>query len=542
MSKKFTLLLMGPAGTGKSAFIAGFSKLDIFPYITARKQGGANTTKVATTYEFTNKHNEFRITSCEAAKFVDSNDLLVSLQQLINEDNGIQKIFEKINDADFAKKCKGLTIELPYKDQFIPKNTLYDTIVVRDSRGFGDVDDEKGIVTDDLGVTEGVNAIIFTANSSEELPTVFSKIVNEVMAHNLKTPIFLLRRDPDKTYNDKAFEDTILLNIKNADQQLSDAITSMDTSNLIHDINRFVFNVPVVKEWKGVLDEIPKEQTEKEIAIHSEAMKEVLHYAIRIYENLYNVLVDKLQGEYQDRFKTEVLDKLISSTAFDVAAKITRNPTVIPGNGTISRDTDALAYPVETYKTIISEIPFQSEIRSAGNAHQPATIPSYSYSCVNFRNIFRSIVYRLRTDYKLSPLFSTFMDIVLKDATVEVRTGYLKQDCLRDAFKFNIIVHARTECTAVLKNNNITIGESWKSFNYTPFEKQYEGSEAIAVLMYKYIILSLNLTEAYNEKKQDLLREPSENFVKKFKGNEIEKKCSVHKTLQKGLSYKSLLK
>lgn len=525
MTKKFTLLLMGPAGSGKSAFVAGLSKLDIFPYITAKNQGGANTTKIATTYEFTNQHDEFRITACETVEGENSEEIFSELQQLISEDDGIQKVFDKINDAKFAKKCTSITIELPCKDQLIPENVLYDTIVVRDSRGFGDVDDINDTKTDDLGVTKGVNAIIFTSISSFQQPAIFSKIIDEVMAYNVKTPMFLLRRDADLTQNDQNFEESIINNISKADQQLNEVITSMDTLNLLYKINRFVFNVPEVKSWKGVLG-ISPEQTQHEITTHSEALKEILHYSMDMYERLYKVIVEKLQGEYQEQFVEEILNELISEEAFEVAARIANYPTVAPQSyyAQKSRDTEAFAYPVQlcVTKDQIGEEPYRYEMSRNGNGNSSAIIPSYSYACFNFRNIFRSITARLTTDPHLSPLFSTFLDIVLEDATIESTTGYTNRICQRDAFNFNLIVETRNKCTDELLKHQLAdeLG-NWKSFSYKPFTNQYENYEAIAVLIYKNLIDSLGLSKNYEKFYRAKLQDKGSVHLETLKQNEI---------------------
>ena len=526
MSNKFTLLLMGPAGSGKSSFVAGLSKLDIFPYITAKSQGVANTTKIATTYEFTNQHDEFRIVACEVVESENSEHLLSELQQLISEEDGIQKVFDKINDAKFAKKCTSITIELPCKDQLIPENALYDTIVVRDSRGFGDVDDINDTKTEDLGVTKGVNAIIFTSISSFQQPAIFSRIIDDVMAYNVKTPMFLLRRDADSTKNDMEFEESILQNILKADQQLSDVITSMETSNLLHKINRFVFNVPEVKIWKGVLN-ISPEQTQQEITTHAEALKEILHYSMDMYENLYKVIVEKLQGEYQEKFVQEILNELISEEAFGVVARIAKHPTVEPKShyAQKSRDTEGLAYPVKLYgeKYQIGAEPYRYEMSKNGNGYSEAIIPSYSYACFNFRNIFRSITARLTTDPHLSPLFSTFLDIVLEDSTIESSTGYTNQICLRDAFKFNLIVEVRDKCTDELLKHQLADEQGiWNSFSYKPFTTLYENNEAIAVFMYKYLIDSLELSNNYERYFHTKLQEKGSAHLKSLKQNKID--------------------
>ncbi|WP_244833350.1 hypothetical protein [Clostridium sp. BJN0001] len=54
MKKKFTILLLGPAGAGKSTFISALSEINIFEFVAAKSLGGANTTKLLTSYEFSN--------------------------------------------------------------------------------------------------------------------------------------------------------------------------------------------------------------------------------------------------------------------------------------------------------------------------------------------------------------------------------------------------------------------------------------------------------------------------------------------------------
>lgn len=221
MDKKFTLLLLGPAGSGKSAFVAGLSKVDIFNYVTAKTQGGANTTKIATTYEFSNKCDKFSVIDCATIEDQQQEQILSELQDLSKQEDGLKKIFEKINDSKFSKLCTSVTIQLPCKEGIIPENSLFNTIVVRDSRGFGDIDDSNNVSIDELGVTHDVNTILFFSISSIQQPAVFSKIINKIMKVNLKTPMFLLRRDFDLTQNDVDFESEIIENISNSDNDLS---------------------------------------------------------------------------------------------------------------------------------------------------------------------------------------------------------------------------------------------------------------------------------------------------------------------------------
>ncbi|MBU3107564.1 hypothetical protein [Clostridium gasigenes] len=124
MNKKFTLLLLGPAGSGKSAFVAGLSKLDIFKYVTAKSQGGANTTKIATMYEFSNICNEFMVIDCITVEDQQQKQILSELQDLSKQDDGLKKVFEKINDSKFSKLCTSITIQLPCKEGLIPENSL----------------------------------------------------------------------------------------------------------------------------------------------------------------------------------------------------------------------------------------------------------------------------------------------------------------------------------------------------------------------------------------------------------------------------------
>lgn len=210
MDKKFTLLLLGPAGSGKSAFVAGLSKLDIFKYVTAGMHGGANTTKIATTYEFSNKCDKFIVIDCITVEDEQQEQILSELQDLSKQEEGLKKVFEKINDSEFSKVCTNITIQLPCKEGLIPEDSLFNTIVVRDSRGFGDIDDTHNVTIDELGITYDVNAILFFSISSIQQPVVFSKIINKIMEVNLKTPMFLLRRDWDLTENDNEFESEIM--------------------------------------------------------------------------------------------------------------------------------------------------------------------------------------------------------------------------------------------------------------------------------------------------------------------------------------------
>lgn len=525
MVNKFTLLLLGPAGSGKSTFVAGISKLDIFQYITAKKQGGANTTKIATTYEFTSKSDEFRVIECETVEREDREEVLNVLQQISSEEDGIQKVFEKINDSKFAKKCLNITIQLPCKDGLIPENSLFDTIVLRDSRGFGDIDDRKDFKTEDLGVTDDVNAILFMSISSIQQPAVFSKIIEDVMKYNLKTPMFLLRRDEDLIQNDIDFEQTILTNIENTDKKLRDVITSMDTTNKQNLLNHLVFNIPEVKSWKGALN-INATQTQIELNAYSQALQEIVHYSFEMYMNLYKVIAEELQDKYKDQFVNEILNELISEKAFEVAASIATNPMVIPSTQAKNRDTAALASPVQLTvdKKNIGEEPYRYERSRNGNGSRSGIIPSYSYACVNFRNIFNRMVNGLSTNHSLVPLFSTLLDIVLEDATVKVETGYTNRICPRNAFKFNLLIETRDKCTSILREHNLVhqeYKEDWNIFSFKPFEINYSNEKAIAVFVYQNLILSLNLSEKYKQYQETKIHDESFYFVEKHNKDEV---------------------
>jgi hypothetical protein len=526
MNKKFTLLLLGPAGSGKSAFVAGLSKLDIFKYVTAKSQGGANTTKIAAMYEFSNTCNEFMVSDCTTVEGQQQEQILLELQDLSRQDDGLKKVFEKVNDSKFSKLCTSVTMQLPCKEGLIPDNSLFNTIVVRDSRGFGDIDDANTVTIDELGVTYDVNTILFFSISSIQQPAVFSKIINKIMQVNLKTPMFLLRRDSDLTQNDVDFESQIVSNISNSDEELSKAVMEVGRYNKRYRLNNFVFNIPEVKSWKGALNIEPK-QTDSEIDDFSHALKEILGYSVEMYNALYKILVNKLQGEYQDMFVNKVLNNLLSKKAFDVATNVANNPHAKPSTGNRDRDTAALYLPVEIYNTPIGEEPFRYEVNTRGNQYAFGKIPSYSYSCVNFRNVIRDIVNNLVEDYKLKALFSTFIDIVLKDHTVTTYTGYTFSNCKQDAFKFNQFVQVRDLCTAYLKKYNLVEeDERWKNFSYTIAGEEYTGSKAIAVLVYEYLIKSFNLANDFRKYQQSTLKNECSAFVEKNKEEDILKQMS----------------
>lgn len=72
-------------------------------------------------------------------------------------------------------------------------------------------------------------------------------------------------------------------------------------------INNLVFNLPEVKRWKGAVN-VTNEQTQMEVENYSVAVDEILHYAIAMYDKLYIVLLEKMQGEYQNLFTEKVLN------------------------------------------------------------------------------------------------------------------------------------------------------------------------------------------------------------------------------------------
>jgi len=523
MNKKFTLLLLGPAGSGKSAFVSGLSKLDIFDYVTAKTQGGANTTKIATIYEFNNRCNELSVVDCMSTEYGQQENLLLELQNLSKQKDGLKKLFEKINDNKFSKQCSNVTIQLPCKENLIPENALFDSIVVRDSRGFGDVDDKYDVNVDDLGVTYDVNAILFFSISSIQQPAIFSKIIRKIMEFNLKTPMFLLRRDADLTQNDVDFENEILNNISDTDEDLIRAIKEIGKSNTEYRINNLVFNIPEVKMWKGALN-IDYAETQTQISHYSAALEEILEYATDMYEILYRILVEKMQGKYQNEFVNKVLNHLLSEKSFDIVANITEYPHSKPGKDYYNfRDTAALANPVLLFNSNnVGEQPFEYERSKRGNQYIDGIIPSYSYSCVNFRNVFRTIVRSLVVNYRLVPLFSTFMDIILKDYTVSTYTGYTFENSRQDAFKFNQFLIVRDKCTKILlKNNLVENNNVWKRFLYTANGKSYDGNKAIAVLVYKSLVDSFNLLNSFNKYQELTIKDESIAFVEKNKKDEI---------------------
>lgn len=517
MSNKFTILLLGPAGSGKSTFVSALSKIDITKYVAAKNEGGANTTKVTTTYEFSNTNSEFFVTDCVCVDEQKKQSVLSQLQLLCKQQNGIEEVITKINDSEFAQTCTDITISLPCKEGVIPDSKLFDCIVVRDSRGLGDIDGDNLPNFDELGITYDVNAILFFSISQIKQPIVFSKIIDQVMQTNLKTPIFSLRRYPKVTRNDKEFEENILRNIENSDKDLYDSIIRLGNSEKKYRLNNFVFNLPEVEQWAGVID-IDSDGLEEQIENYSKAMKEFLSYSISMYNELYATLVNKMQGEYQAKFMRVVLDKLNSPKACEVAAQIASSPHSKPGqNYYVSRDTEALRFPAKLSDHYITEQPFRSEKKAAGNRYVDGIIPSYSYSCVNFRNIFHSIVYRLTNDHSLSPLFCTFIDICLSPYTITAYTGYQNEACRQNAFKFNLFLSVREECTKVLSQQDLTNDKGeWEAFSFKVGNRRYVDTEAVAVFVYSTLIRMLELDSDVRS-----LNDTGFTFVEKMRQKEI---------------------
>lgn len=519
MSNKFTILLLGPAGSGKSTFVASLSKTDITKYVAAKEEGGANTTKITTAYEFSSSTTEFNVADCICMEEDKKEPLLSELQEMCKQENGIEKVISKVNDPAFAQVCSHITITLPCKEGIIPDNCIFDSIVVRDSRGLGDADENSVLDFDVLGITNDVNAILIFSISQIQQPVIFSKIIDQVMQINLKTPIFSLRRYPKVTKNDQEFENKILRNIEDSDRDLFDSIIKLGNAKKEYRLNNFVFNLPEVEQWAGVLD-IDNACYEKQVHSYTGAMKEFLSYSISMYNELYNTLVSKMQGQYQEKFINRVLNNLLSTKAFETAARIVSVPHSKPSKEyEVYRDTKALALPVMLSAKRIVEQPFRSESKAAGNGYTKAVIPSYSYSCVNFRNIFHSIVNQLTGEYSLRPLFCTFIDIYLEKYTVTAYTGYLKKGCSQNAFKFDFFLSVRDECTRILLENNLVDSEGeWRDFTFKPKSKKYLNEEAIAVFVYSRLINKLSL-----EDNKPSLDETGFAFVEKTKKTEIYK-------------------
>lgn len=526
---KFTIALLGAAGSGKSSFIAGLSKLNILEYITAKNRGGANTTKVSTIYEFSNKYDRFSVSDCICTDGINKDEFLLELQGLCEKEEGIKEIFKNINSSSFAKKCTSITIKLPCKENIIPKNNLIDTMSIIDSRGFGDIDDKSDLKSRDVDITSDVNAIVFFAVSPIEQPATISQVIEEVINVNLKTPIFFLRRCSEETDNDYYFERNILENIKSKDKALYDVVLEVSKDEIQYKINGFVFDLPLVKKWMGVRSVDDKEH-EKQVEEYTNAIKNFLSYSVSMYDKLYEKLIDKMNGEYLERFIDEILKKMLSIEAFDVVAKITETPTSRPGSGyNVFRDTEGLRIPVKLKETDkIGEAPFVFEKSTHGNQYKDGIIPSYSYSCVNFRNVFRDIVQELAKGSSSSrALFSTFIDILLSDYTVTADTGYSLKSCRRDAFKFDKILLIRDICTKILSENGLVEeGEIWKEFVYTPIEdmKTYTGIEAIAIFMYRNLVNSLELSYKFNTLHSEEMYKSAIKDIKKKESIELIKR------------------
>lgn len=161
------------------------------------------------------------------------------------------------------------------------------------------------------------------------------------------------------------------------------------------------------------------------------------------------------------------------------------------------------------------EQPFRCEKSAAGNRYKLGVIPSYSYSCVNFRNIFNLIVYSLaKKEPTLIPLFCTFIDLTLEKFTVTASTGYQQQIRIQNAFKFDIFLSVRNKCTEILKRNGLVDeNDKWRKFSY---KKRYKNDQAIAVFVYDTLIDCLNL------KGTELsISEESKQFVKNYQEDEI---------------------
>ncbi|OMF16925.1 hypothetical protein BK131_02755 [Paenibacillus amylolyticus] len=519
MSNKFTILLLGPAGSGKSTFVAALSKTDITKYVAAKEEGGANTTKITTTYEFSSSTTEFNVADCICMEEDKKEALLSELQEMCKQENGIEKVISKVNDPSFAQVCTHITITLPCKEGIIPDNCIFDSIVVRDSRGLGDIDENSVPNFDELGITYDVNAILFFSISQIKQPVIFSKIIDQVMQFNLKTPIFSLRRYPKVTKNDQEFEEKILRNIEVSDRDLFDSIIKLGNAEKEYRLNNFVFNLPEVEQWAGVLD-IDNAGYEKQVNSYTDAMKEFLSYSISMYNELYNTLVSKMQGQYQDKFINLVLNNLLSTKAFETATRIVSLPHSKPSdNYVVYRDTKALALPVMLSTKRITEQPFRSELKAAGNRYKDGVIPSYSYSCVNFRNIFHIIVNQLTKEYSLRPLFCTFIDMYLEKYTITAYTGYQNEACSQNAFKFDFFLSVRDECTKILLDNKLADNEGkWDDFTFKPKNKKYSNEEAIAVFVYSRLINKLSLDDI-----KPSLDDTAFAFVEKTKKTEIYK-------------------
>jgi hypothetical protein len=422
-------------------------------------------------------------------------------------------------------------LQLPCKQGLINEQSGFDTIVVIDSRGLGDTEVDKKSI-ENIVVPSDVNAILFFSISSIQQPAIFANIIDKVMESNLKTPIFLLRRDNDLIQNDVDFEDRIKNNIQNSDKDLFDSLSNVERCDNELQLNTFVFNLPEVKKWKGGLniDSTTHDVQEKK---YINSTHSIITYAMNMYHELYNVIVDKMQSSYQDIFVNTILNCLLTDDAYNTVARIVKQPRSKPStkNGyLISRDTDNLAFPVQLRNnTIIDDMPFSNEVSRRGNPYVSGVIPSYSYACVNFRAIFKNLVYVLaeKEHSKIIPLLNTFMDIVLADFTVMTCTGYTFADTWQDAFKFSLMINAREEATKILSKNNLVINHSeWESFSYTPNIQMFSNSEAIAVLVYKCLIRLLNLSQQFsNAKLSDIVSE-GVKFAENNESDVIDQKIS----------------
>ncbi|WP_244833349.1 hypothetical protein [Clostridium sp. BJN0001] len=465
---------------------------------------------------------------CTAANREEHDSILEELQNLSNEHNGLKKVFEKINDNEFAKKCSNVFLQLPCKSGIILDDSKFDSIVVRDSRGFGDIGDSDGFSMDNISLTDDVNTILFFSISSIQQPIVFKRIIDEIMKQNLKTPMILMRRDEDLTQNDEDFKKNILNNLNNNDRELHDIVNNIKKNNK-YQLNELVFQLPEVKKWKGTL-KVDNNKHKEQVENFFKATSEVIEYCMEMYDELYNAIVNKMQGVYQDLFVDNILNKLLCETAYQAVITVVDKPYCKPGkNYFADRDTAALVKPVQLVDVEKKQrVPFNNEVSKRGNKYSDGVIPSYSYSCVNFRKIFHKVVSDLTDlsqDTKLKPLFLTFMDIVLKSLTVTAYTGYSFEDCAKDAIIFYKLIEAREQATEILNEADLVKNNEWKPFTYKPFEKTYSSSEAIAVLMYVNLIKMLNLKEQFHTI-NDILTEESILFAEDKNVEEIEEKLS----------------
>lgn len=531
MNTQFTMLLLGPAGSGKSSFISSFSEIDIFPYVTAKTLGGANTTKVLTTYEFRQDCADFSVVECTTANPANQAPTLSNLQNLAKEPNGIEKVFDKINDGAFSKKCHSLTLRLPIKAGLLPKGGKIDTVIIRDSQGFGDIRWATDFDINTSGITDDVNTILFFSISSIQQPAIFKEIIDQAMKTNLKTPMFLLRRDHDLTQNDEDFKDKILANLSANDSDLKNIVSEMGQTPASYRLNDLVFELPEVKVWKGALGVEPATHELQE-QNYQEASKEILSYAVSMHNQLYQLLVQKMNGQYQKYFVECVLNQLLSDPAFKVVATIVTNPHVKPSNDIISRDTKALSAPPKLIDpNHLASKPFANELHKRGNQYADGVIPSYSYACVNFRNVFPKIINGLPFNddpmlMDLNPLFHTFMTIVLEPYTVTTATGYTFSNCRQDAFKFYLITRARDHATEFLAQHKLASRQVWKNFTYTPCAIQFQETYAIAVMIYIKLLALLQLPAQFNTYVLSELNHTATAFIEKNRHADLQKQLS----------------